>query len=408
MTVAVSPDGQWMAVGGSLEATGDGAIKLWSTKTWSEVKSLSNVGDYPHAVAFSPDSRRLVAGHHDDEVRVWEVATGTLRTLSGHKKAVEDVAFSPDGRLIASASRDMTIRIWDADTYEPRSTLRHERPVFGLAFHPRGRQLASSTGDIVDSSRGDLTLWDVDSARVVRKTSALASMFFSIRFSPNGRRLATAGWDGVVRIWDATTLNELLPLTGHAEHVRWVTFSQDGDQLASGGNDGRIRCWNAAPLPERLRHQPASTFSGHKEAVHALALTTNDSRLISAGKDHTAHVWDVETGRDLLTYATTQTQSPLWRCGPTAKPSPAGVTTRSFGSGAPGPVPTSASSAATPAASPRWRSTPMASGWPRRATTARSGCGIRARASRFTSSSRCLTGLHRRVHTRRLSARRGR
>ena len=135
--VALSPDGQWMAVGGDLGDLEAGVIKLWSTKTWSEVKSLPFVGSMPHALAFSPDSRRLVAGHEDDTVRVWDVATGTLRTLSGHKKAVEDVAFSPDGRLIASASRDTTIRIWDAETYELRATLPHERPVFSLAFHPR-------------------------------------------------------------------------------------------------------------------------------------------------------------------------------------------------------------------------------------------------------------------------------
>src|SRR5207302_745806 len=89
------------------------------------------------SVALSPDSRRLVAGHEDDTVRVWDIATGTLRTLSGHKKIVEDVAFSPDGRLLASASLDRTIRIWDGQTYELRATLSHERPVLGLAFHPQ-------------------------------------------------------------------------------------------------------------------------------------------------------------------------------------------------------------------------------------------------------------------------------
>ena len=297
--VALSPDGQWMAVGGNLGSYEAGVIELWSTRTWSHVKTLSFAGSEPLGLAFSPDSRRLAAGHEDNTVRVWDIATGALRSLSGHEKYVADVAFSPDGRLIASAGVDTTIRIWDAGTYELRAILSHERPVLGLAFHPRGLLLASSTGSGVVSSRGDITLWDLDSGRVARKVSTMASVMNKVRFSPDGRRLATAGWDGVVRIWDATTLNELLPLTGHAGRVQCLAFSPDGNLLASGGEEGSLRCWNAAPLPERPRHQPLRTFPGSEEPIYALALTPDGRRLVSAGEDHTARVWDVETGRQL-------------------------------------------------------------------------------------------------------------
>jgi WD40 repeat protein len=143
-----------MAVGGNQGTYDAGVIQLWDTKTWLHIKTLSFTGSEPFSLAFSPDSRRLAAAHEDNVVRVWDIATGTLRTLSGHKKFVTDVVFSPDGRLIASASQDMTIRIWDGETYELRATLLHERPVLGLAFHPRGRLLASATGSGVDISGG--------------------------------------------------------------------------------------------------------------------------------------------------------------------------------------------------------------------------------------------------------------
>jgi WD40 repeat protein/serine/threonine protein kinase len=301
-SVALSPDGKWLAVGGDLGDANSGAIKLWNTMTWSEVKSLSGVGEPAYALAFSPDSRRLLSGHKDDRVRVWDAARGELRHVLGHRMHVEDVAYSPDGRLIASASRDTTIRIWDSETGALRATLAHDRPVYSVAFHPQGQLLASSTGDPLDGSRGDLMLWDLNSERVVRKASALAGMVLKARFSPSGRRLATAGWDGIVRIWDSTTLNELLPLQGHTLRVLCVAFSPDGDQLLSGGDDGSIRCWNAAPLADPPRHQPLRTFSGHEHAVYALALTPDGRRLISGGNDYTARVWDAETGGELLTY----------------------------------------------------------------------------------------------------------
>ena len=87
--------------------------------------------------------------------------------VAAARSMISDAGRDVTSRLIASASQDTTIRIWDAETYELRTTLPHERPVFSLAFHPRAHLLASSTGDLFDSSRGDLALWDVDSARVV-------------------------------------------------------------------------------------------------------------------------------------------------------------------------------------------------------------------------------------------------
>src|SRR5262249_50101604 len=137
---------------------------------------------------------------------------------------------------------------------------------------------------------------------VVQKTSALAAMVHKVGFSPDGRRLATAGWDRVVRIWDTNTLNELLPLTGHSFYVRCLMFSRDGNLLVSGGDDRSIRCWNAAPFPEGPRHQSLTMFSRSEQPVYALALSPAGDRLVSAGEDHTARVWDVETGRELLVY----------------------------------------------------------------------------------------------------------
>jgi WD40 repeat protein/serine/threonine protein kinase len=301
-SVGLSPDGKLLAVVGQLGDMQHGAIALYSTETWSEAKSLSGVGGHSAALAFTPDSQRLVSGHYDARVRVWDVATGALRNVLRHRLPVEDVAYSPDGRLIASASRDTTIRIWDAETGALRATLAHDRPVHSVAFHPQGGLLASSTGDVIDSSRGDVILWDLHSERVVRKASALAGMVDKIRFSPDGRRLATAGSDGVVRIWDGTTLDELLALTGHTLRAFSVAFSPDGNEIVSGGDFGELRSWHAAPLADPPRHEPLLTLRGHQQPVHALALTPDGRLLVSGAQDSTACVWDLATGRELRTY----------------------------------------------------------------------------------------------------------
>jgi WD40 repeat protein len=76
--------------------------------------------------------------------------------------------------------------------------------------------------------------------------------------SPTGNRLATASDDGSVKLWDVTTGQDVLTLTGHDGPVLDVTFRADGKRIASGGSDGTVKLWDAFLAPEasgREEHQ---------------------------------------------------------------------------------------------------------------------------------------------------------
>ncbi|MBD1803884.1 CHAT domain-containing protein [Microcoleus sp. FACHB-SPT15] len=159
-SVAFSPDGQFLVSGGI-----DGAIKIWNWRTGELLHTLnrpspsdligslvswfdSSIGSL-WSVAISPDGQTLASGGSDQPIMLWNSSTGKLlRTLTEHSGTVLSVAFSPDGQTLVSGGDDNTIRIWNFQTGELLHTLRHLGPVKSVAFSPDGQTLVSGSADM--------------------------------------------------------------------------------------------------------------------------------------------------------------------------------------------------------------------------------------------------------------------
>jgi WD40 repeat protein/nucleoside phosphorylase/uncharacterized protein YjbI with pentapeptide repeats len=175
-------------------------------------------------------------------------------------------------------------------------TLQARRPYFAsmhransCAYSPDGRRLASAGND------STLRIWDATTGEALATLTGHQDWVLSCAYSPDGRRLASAGFDSTLRIWDATTGEALATLTGHKEVFLSCAYSPDGRRLASASSDSTLRIWDATT------GEALATLTGHQDRVLSCAYSPDGRRLASAGSDGTLRIWDATTGEALAT-----------------------------------------------------------------------------------------------------------
>ncbi len=251
-TLAVSPDGNTVAV-----CDPGQALYLWDTATGKE-KCLLKAQPVCW-VDFAPDGKTLASGDKKGRVRLWDTTTGKLRrTIAA--PGMWGLLFAPDGRTLLTGSLvretmpGFFLHNWDPINGEEVGKwpcAPHPPQVVALAISPDGRTLA--VGGMQWEKAGHPILLGDTRAGVIRRRlqghmderHRSDRQVNGVSFSPDGKLLASAGQgDRSVRIWEASTGQELLRFDGHLASVSSVAFSPDGHRLASGSDDTTILVWD--------------------------------------------------------------------------------------------------------------------------------------------------------------------
>jgi WD40 repeat protein len=257
-----------------------------------EVKPRVPTAPAVAALAYRLDGKALIAAGYNDALLI-DPGTGALAgKLPGQNGAVTALRFSRDGRLLAVASGvsgvagEIRLYAIGADGKPAPQSARvltgHPDLIHDLDFSPDGKTLASCGYDKL------IKLWDVASGKEIRTLREHSDSVYAVRFSPDGKLLASAAADRAVKLWEAASGRLLYTLGEPTDWVYAVAWSPDGRHLAAAGADRSIRVWEATAQGGKL----VQSVFAHEAPVLRLAYSSDGKVLYSLAEDRTVKAWD--------------------------------------------------------------------------------------------------------------------
>ena len=369
----------------------DGLYRVWEVATGKELRRFGKpqaganvvnvrvnqggvpfmiaVANHGQAAALSADGSILAALGQDGKIHLWDVNSGKdLRTLVSPKnQPLNDnsgMVFTPDGKAIALRANDQSIRLYGVEDGKeirviakgPQAAQNGVVRVFdpgqggnNMDFSPDGKTLAViATGNLND--RGIIQFHDVEGTKEVRKVKGPPNAYaVSLAFANDGKTIAWASIDGLIRLLDAENGNEVKQIgtaqqgvyhsamlfspdgktiasratnataihlwdveTGKSAKVlgdqpvagqpfgrvyvqqnsATLAFSPDGKAIAEGLQNNSVRLWDVATGKETL------PVSGHQGGISSLAVSPDGKTLTTFGADDTVRQWDIASGRE--------------------------------------------------------------------------------------------------------------
>lgn len=206
-------------------------------------------------------------------------------SLPGSAGVLKVVALADGGRLL-TGHQDRRVALWETGSGRClREFAGHEGPVLALCVSGDGARAVSS------DSLGIVKLWELETAHCLLSCPAHPGPATAVALTPDGERLVSAGADGTLRVWNLSTGALLKEWRAHETTVNAVLICPDGSSFLSSGSDKAVHLWGLES-GERLR-----SFVGHEGPVNAMALSADGRVAATAGADKTLRVWEVGTGR---------------------------------------------------------------------------------------------------------------
>lgn len=259
-----------------------------------------------NAVAFSDDGSLLATGGQFSNVHIWDGTTGTaVAAFAGHQGPTRCVTFL-DANTLASTGADQSLRLWDLNPgWKLQQTIgAADQPelishrVTSLDFDATAQHLLVAGG--TPSRSGELLVFHLDDGqRTLFLPQAHDDVIYAAKFSPDGKRIASASADKYIRTFDVISSQPLRRLEGHTNYVLDLAWKNDGSLLASASADNTIKVWNPDTGDQ------SRTIQNFEKQVTAIRFVGEGSDVVSSCGDRRVRMQRTSNGGNIRNFSGT-------------------------------------------------------------------------------------------------------
>ena len=282
-SINFSPDGQTIAAG-----IGDGSVRFWDVENQTVIRSFSAHEGNVWNVQFHPELNLVATAGDDAWVKLWDASTFELKHGWKADNSVRGIAFSPDSKTLVAGDRAGKIHFYDIKTGQEKQTHSHDGAILGLDFSADGKSIVTVGSDKT------VRVFDSQTFDQRQDLTGHEGPIYSVAFAPEGPLIASVGWKSDVWVWNSETGENVLKLDGDGGDNWGVSFlGKHGNHLVAGNQDG------SAPLWSLKDGTLVATFHGHSAPVHDIAVDRERNRIATSSRDGTIRIWDTAALEEL-------------------------------------------------------------------------------------------------------------